>query len=83
MTASHPHFYGAMAGWGRAFGADILVPEADAAWVTRPDPAVRTWAGQHPVLPGVTLVQCGGHFPGSAVVHWAGGAHGAGSAADR
>ena len=30
------------------------------------------------VLPGVTLVQCGGHFPGSAVVHWAGGASGRG-----
>ena len=30
------------------------------------------------MLPGVTLVQCGGHFPGSAVVHWAGGADGAG-----
>ena len=78
VTASHPHFYGAMAEWGRAFGADILVPEADAAWVTHPDPAVRTWSARHPVLPGVTLVQCGGHFPGSAVVHWAGGADGAG-----
>jgi len=31
------------------------------------------------VLPGVTLIQCGGHFPGSAVVHWAGGADGAGA----
>jgi glyoxylase-like metal-dependent hydrolase (beta-lactamase superfamily II) len=31
------------------------------------------------VLPGVTLVQCGGHFPGSAVVHWAAGADGAGA----
>ncbi|MGH3170760.1 MAG: hypothetical protein ACRDN0_33420, partial [Trebonia sp.] len=28
--------------------------------------------------PGVTLVQCGGHFPGSAVAHWADGAGGAG-----
>ena len=78
VTASHPHFYGAMAGWSRAFGADILVPEADASWVTSPDPAIRTWAAREPVLPGVTLVQCGGHFPGSAVVHWADGANGAG-----
>jgi glyoxylase-like metal-dependent hydrolase (beta-lactamase superfamily II) len=30
------------------------------------------------VLPGVTLVQCGGHFPGSAVLHWASGADGRG-----
>jgi glyoxylase-like metal-dependent hydrolase (beta-lactamase superfamily II) len=39
---------------------------------------VRTWSDSRSVLPGVTLVQCGGHFPGSAVVHWAGGADGAG-----
>ena len=79
VTASHPHFYGAMAEWAHAFGADVLVPEADAAWVTQPDPAIRTWAGRLAVLPGVTLVQCGGHFPGSAVVHWAAGAGGAGA----
>ena len=34
------------------------------------------------MLPGVTLIQCGGHFPGSAVVHWAGGAAGAGAGPD-
>jgi hypothetical protein len=68
-----------MAEWGREFGAEVLVPEADAAWVTRPDPAIRTWSGTRPVLPGVTLVQCGGHFPGSAIVHWAAGADGAGA----
>lgn len=79
VTASHPHFYGAMAEWAHAFGADVLVPEADADWVTCPDPAIRTWAGRLDVLPGVTLVQCGGHFPGSAVVHWAAGAGGAGA----
>ena len=44
----------------------------------RPDPAVRTWTGTLEVLPGVTLVQCGGHFPGSAVLHWAAGADGRG-----
>jgi Metallo-beta-lactamase superfamily len=79
VTASHPHFYGAMAEWAQAFGAEVLVPEADADWVTNPDPAIRTWAGRLDLLPGVTLVQCGGHFPGSAVVHWAAGAGGAGA----
>jgi glyoxylase-like metal-dependent hydrolase (beta-lactamase superfamily II) len=79
VSASHPHFYGAMAEWGREFGADVLVPRADAAWVTLPSPAIRTWSGTLPVVRGVTLVQCGGHFPGSAVVHWAGGAGGAGA----
>src|SRR5207248_11245627 len=56
-----------------------LLPEADAGWLTRPDPAVRTWSGPLEVLPGVTAVPCGGHFAGSAVVHWAQGAGGAGA----
>ncbi len=30
------------------------------------------------MLPGVTLVRCGGHFEGSAVLHWAQGAEGRG-----
>jgi glyoxylase-like metal-dependent hydrolase (beta-lactamase superfamily II) len=79
VTASHPHFYGAIVEWSHAFGAEILLPEADAHWLTRPDPAVRTWSGSLAVLPGVTLVQCGGHFPGSAVTHWAAGADGEGA----
>ncbi|HEV3399634.1 MAG TPA: MBL fold metallo-hydrolase [Actinomycetes bacterium] len=79
VTASHPHFYGSMASWSRTFDADVLVPEADLAWLTHPPerPPV-TWSGSLAVLGGVTLVQCGGHFAGSAVVHWAEGAGGAG-----
>lgn len=79
VTASHPHFYGSIVEWSHAFGAEILLPEADAHWLTRPGPAVRTWSGTLAVLPGVTLVQCGGHFPGSAVAHWAAGAEGRGA----
>ena len=79
VSASHPHFYGAIVEWSRAFGAEILLASDDAAWLPRPDAAVRTWSGSLPVLPGVTLVQCGGHFAGSAVVHWAQGAAGAGA----
>ena len=78
VTASHPHFYGTMVEWSRVFGAEILIPTADRAWVTRPDPAIRLWSGRAEVLPGVTLVQCGGHFDGSAVLHWADGAGGRG-----
>jgi glyoxylase-like metal-dependent hydrolase (beta-lactamase superfamily II) len=79
VTASHPHFYGAIAGWAREFGAEILVPADDAGWLRAgPDCRVHTWSATLAVLPGVTLIQCGGHFPGSAVVHWAGGAGGRG-----
>jgi len=79
ISASHPHMYGAMIEWSAAFGgAPVYVPEADKEWVTRPDPAVRFWSDQEKVLPEVTLVQCGGHFRGSATAYWSAGAEGRG-----
>jgi hypothetical protein len=79
IAASHPHFYGAVTEWSeRLGGVPVLLPEADLRWLLRPSPHVRTWSGTLDVLPGVTLVQCGGHFPGSAALHWAAGADGRG-----
>lgn len=81
VSSSHPHMYGAAVEWSHAFDAEILLAEVDvdAGWLMRPDPAVRTWSGALEALPGVTLVQCGGHFPGSSVLHWAAGAGGEGA----
>jgi glyoxylase-like metal-dependent hydrolase (beta-lactamase superfamily II) len=74
ISSSHPHMYGAAVQWSHAFDAQLLLVDVDAGWLMRPDPAVRTWSGALEVLSGVTLVQCGGHFPGSSVLHWADGA---------
>jgi glyoxylase-like metal-dependent hydrolase (beta-lactamase superfamily II) len=79
VSSSHPHMYGAIVEWSHAFDAQILIPEVDRHWLMRPDPAVRRWSGSHEALPGVTLIQCGGHFPGSAALHWAAGAEGHGA----
>jgi glyoxylase-like metal-dependent hydrolase (beta-lactamase superfamily II) len=81
VSSSHPHMYGAAVEWSHAFDAEILLADVDvdAGWLMRPDPAVRTWSRALEALPGVTLVQCGGHFPGSAVLHWAAGAGGQGA----
>lgn len=78
VTSSHPHMYGAMVEFAGLFDAEILLPEVDAAWLQREAAAVRYWSGTWEILPGVTLVQCGGHFPGSAALHWTDGADGAG-----
>ena len=76
IALSHPHFYDSMVEWSHAFGGPpVYVPEADQRWVMRPDPVVRYWNGAPlELVPGVKLVQCGGHFDGSAVLHWADGA---------
>jgi hypothetical protein len=79
IAASHPHMFGVQVEWSRALGgAPVLVAEADLGWVARPDPVITAWSGPQEVLPGVTLTQPGGHFPGSAVAHWATGAGGRG-----
>lgn len=65
--------------WSEAFGGvPVWVCADDLAWVQRPSPPITAWRGHVEVLLGVTLVQCGGHFAGSAVVHGAGGAEGRG-----
>src|SRR5207249_2573028 len=80
IVFSHPHFYGACVEWSRAVGGPpIYVPAADRDWVQYDDPAVRTWSGVAELLPGVTAVQCGGHFEGSAVLHVAHAAEGRGA----
>jgi hypothetical protein len=71
--------YGVQVEWSRMLGdVPVLVAEKDRAWVARPDPVIRPWSGEWEILPGVTLTQPGGHFPGSAVVHWTAGAGGNG-----
>ena len=80
IAISHPHFYTAMGAWSRAFGnAPIHLNAADKDWIMNPNPAVKLWQGDTLKLwDGVTLVRCGGHFPGGTVMHYAGGAGGKG-----
>jgi hypothetical protein len=80
IAMSHPHFYGVCVEWSQAFDdAPIYIPVADRRWVMRPAPAIGSWQGHIAPLPGLTLIQCGGHFEGSAAMHWAEGAAGRGA----
>ena len=80
LSASHPHFYGSIIEWSHAFGgAPVYLPSADRQWTARPDDSIEWYEGSREVLPGVTVVQCGGHFDGSAVLHWSEGAGGRGA----
>jgi hypothetical protein len=65
--------------WARAFACPIHLHAADRDWIMRPGQAVNHWEGEtHKLWDGVTLVRCGGHFPGGTVLHWQGGAGGKG-----
>lgn len=80
IAISHPHFYSSMVEWSRAFDAPIYLHEAEREWVMRPDPAITFWSGEtHNLLGDLTLIRCGGHFPGAQVLHWPAGADGKGA----
>ncbi|MBA3450055.1 MAG: MBL fold metallo-hydrolase [Chloroflexia bacterium] len=83
IAISHPHFFTAMVEWSRAFGGvPVVVHGDDRDWVMRPDELIKFWSGETAdPLPGsgLTLIRCGGHFPGSCVLHWPEGAAGAGA----
>ncbi len=72
IAISHPHFFTTMVEWSRAFGDAPIYLHADhAPWVMRSDAAIRFWEGESvEALSGVTVLRCGGHFPGSSVLHW-------------
>lgn len=80
IAISHPHFYSCMVEWAHAFDAMIYLHVADREWVMRPEAAINFWVGDTLPLPGgLTLIRCGGHFPGGTVLHWPAGAEGRGA----
>lgn len=81
IAVSHPHYYSNVVEWSRAFGdVPIYLHADDRQWMMRPDKSIEFWSSATlELLPGVTLIQCGGHFAGGAVLHWAAGADGQGA----
>jgi hypothetical protein len=73
IAISHPHYYTTMQDWAAAFQAPVHLHRADRDWVMRAHPAIRFWEGERlELVPGVTLIRAGGHFPGGTVLHWTG-----------
>lgn len=81
IAVSHPHTVGSLVEYSHAFGNAPIYWHADnREWAMRPDPAFEFWDGEAcQLMEGLTLVRCGGHYPGSTVLHWADGADGKGA----
>jgi glyoxylase-like metal-dependent hydrolase (beta-lactamase superfamily II) len=68
-----------MTEWSRAFDVPVHLHADDRDWIMRSDAGLKPWQGETlDLLPGVTLIRGGGHFPGSSMLHWADGAGGKG-----
>ena len=79
IAISHPHFYSGMVEWADRFDAQIFLHAQDRQWVMRPSPRIQFWeATTLPLWDDLTLINCGGHFEGGAVLHWPAGARGHG-----
>jgi len=80
IATSGPTGHGAMVEWSHAFdSAPIYVHAGDRKFVSRPDSSIQFW--EEPaleLLPGLTMVRCGGRFDGGSVLLWTQGAGGAG-----
>jgi glyoxylase-like metal-dependent hydrolase (beta-lactamase superfamily II) len=76
IAVSHPHLVGSIVEWSKAFGNAPIYWHADnREWVMREDSAFVFWEeDSRQIWNGLTLIRCGGHFPGSSVLHWAAGA---------
>ncbi len=69
-----------MVDWAERFDAQTFLHTADREWVMRKSPRIRFWEGTTLSLwDGLTLINCGGHFEGGAVLHWPAGANGKGA----
>jgi glyoxylase-like metal-dependent hydrolase (beta-lactamase superfamily II) len=81
IAVSHPHLVGSIVDWSKAFGnAPIYWHAANREWVMRQDRAfVFGEEDSRQIWDGITLIRCGGHFPGSTVLHWRDGADGRGA----
>lgn len=81
MAISHPHFYSTMVEWARRFDTKVYLNEKDRRWVMRPDDErIIFWQGEtFDLLDGIKLINTGGHFAGSTVLHWRDGAEGKGA----
>lgn len=78
IVISHPHYYSTWSEWSRTFQCPVYVGEPDKIWLERvgsPGADIRLLSKTYTdVLPGsgATAIVAGGHFPGSALLHWNG-----------
>ena len=75
IVISHPHYYSTHLEWANAFDCPVYIAAEDAEWTSRKDRDSRRRlikGATDKILPGVTAIKVGGHFPGSLVLIWAG-----------
>ncbi|HWJ29574.1 MAG TPA: hypothetical protein VNS32_23750 [Flavisolibacter sp.] len=78
IAISHPHYFSTIAEWSERFGnIPVYINRLDAKWLGRKPGNLLLWENdEKEIWDGIKLIRCGGHFPGSCVLHYP---HGKGS----
>ncbi len=71
IAVSHPHYFTTVVEWSTAFNnAPIYINALDEEWLCRRDAPIQLWDEQELDLwDGITLIRCGGHFPGGSILY--------------
>jgi hypothetical protein len=70
IAFSHPHYYSNMNQWAETFNCPIYIHASDEQWIVDKGKHVSLWNGAEKILwDGMRILQIGGHFPGSSVLH--------------
>jgi glyoxylase-like metal-dependent hydrolase (beta-lactamase superfamily II) len=71
IAVSHPHYFSTIVEWSKAFNnAPVYINALDQEWLCRNSPSIHLWHEQELELwDGITLIRCGGHFPGASVMY--------------
>ncbi|KAI4116845.1 MAG: hypothetical protein LQ345_002815 [Seirophora villosa] len=74
IVISHPHFYTTYVEWADRFSCPVYMAADDQEWLCRKPSDSTTIKlieeASETILPGVTAIKAGGHFPGSLLLHW-------------
>jgi glyoxylase-like metal-dependent hydrolase (beta-lactamase superfamily II) len=70
IAFSHPHYYSNMNEWAEAFDSPVYIHHSDEEWIFDRGPRIELWKGEEKQLwDGMRLINLGGHFPGSSILH--------------
>ncbi len=72
IAVSHPHLYASVLEWSEAFGGiPVYLHELDRKWTQRRGSKINYWKGRKTSpMPGLEIINLGGHFYGSSVLYW-------------
>ncbi|NEU70258.1 MBL fold metallo-hydrolase [Spirosoma agri] len=70
IAISHPHYYSNMCDWAEQFNCPVYIHQSDEVFIHDRGEYVQLWTGQQqPLWDGTRLINIGGHFPGSSLLH--------------